>query len=141
MKKYRLIGEVGVRKDFGGEDIIRHTEVVEDIDDASREDLIDLSLSGFTDEQQPSWCRGYPLILPEPDEPGAAIAGEAELRSQVLLEALPYIEVVQASRFGCESIQYVAGVTTTALNERGVRATVGEVRQFLAEAGYPTHRP
>ena len=134
--KYRLIGEVEIRKDFVELDVIRHTEVVEAPDNSSREELIEISLSGFNEEQEPCWEKGYPLILPEPDKPGAA--GEAELRSTVLLEALPFLSAAQENRFTCDSVDYVTGIVTTALNKRGVHATIREVGKFLVDAGYPT---
>lgn len=136
--KYRLIGEVFIRKDFAENDVVHHTEVVEASEGASREELIEISLDGFTEEQEPTWCQGYPLILPEREQRGSSVAGEAELRSTVLLEALPYLEAAQANRFTCESIEYVTGIVTTALNEKGVRVTTREAGKFLADAGYPT---
>lgn len=138
---YRLIGEVDIRTGFAATAIVAHTEVVEAPEGSSVEDLVEISLDSFEEEQHPSWCEGYPLVLPEPEQSGARIAGEAELRSKVLLEALPYLKVNQETPLTSDSIEYVTGIVTTALNGKGVRATTREVGAFLADAGYPMHKP
>lgn len=139
--KYRLIGEIDIRTGFATTDIIAHTEVVEAPEGSSVEDVVEISLSSFEEEQNPSWCEGYPLVLPEPEQSGARIAGEAELRSKVLLEALPCLKVNQEAPLTSDFIEYVTGVVATALNGKGVRATTREVGAFLADAGYPTLKP
>ena len=139
--KFRLIGEVEVRREFAATEDIIHTEVIEAPETASREALIEESFSGFPEEQEPIWKQGYPLVLPEPEQVGAAIAGEAELREKTLIEAFAYIEAAHKNRFTCESIEYVAGEVMVSLNQQGVRATYSEVWKFLADAGYPTRTP
>lgn len=68
MKKYRLNGDVEVWEDSGKLATIDHVEIIEASDDASREELIELSLAGFTEQQEPVWCKGYPHIEEVHDE-------------------------------------------------------------------------
>jgi hypothetical protein len=60
--KYKLTGKVALREQYGPGDIVK--DHVETVEASSPEEAIELSLSSFTEEEEPCWCKGYPLVTP-----------------------------------------------------------------------------
>jgi hypothetical protein len=58
--RYQLTGKVAIREADGPDEIVKdHTETVEA---SSPVEAIEVSLSGFTEEEEACWQPGYPLV-------------------------------------------------------------------------------
>jgi hypothetical protein len=60
--KYQLTGKVSIRNQDSNDPMEITKDHTETVEASSKEEAIELSLSGFTEEEEPCWEQGYPEI-------------------------------------------------------------------------------